>query len=132
MKHNNPCGLAESDTIDTVLASAREGDPISAFGSIIAFNQPVDVSTLAYLCLDDKEKRKFVEVIIAPDFSDDALSYLQSRKDLRVIRYDPKTYTPTKDVKHFHGLWLVQAPDVSLHSGLEIMGTHGGDIASMT
>jgi phosphoribosylaminoimidazolecarboxamide formyltransferase/IMP cyclohydrolase len=121
VKHNNPCGLAQSKDIHKVLELAWEGDPISAFGSIIAFNHPVDKAALAYLNLDDKATRKFVEVVIAPEFSEAALAYLTSRKNLRVIQYDPKTYTPNKDVRHFHGLWLVQDPDTKLHDGLSIM-----------
>jgi len=76
---------------------------------------------LSYLNLEDKATRKFVEVIIAPEFSEEALAYVTSRKNLRVIQYDPKTYKPTKDIKHFHGLWLVQDPDTQLHDGLSIM-----------
>lgn len=132
VKHNNPCGLAEGDDQSQILQHAREGDPISAFGSIVAFNQPVEKATLDYLYLDDKTQRKFVEVVIAPDFSEDALTYLQSRKNLRVIKYDPKLYQPTKDVKHFHGLRLVQDPDNQLHDGLEIMGKHSVDLDEFT
>ena len=132
VKHNNPCGLAEGDDLSSVLEHAWEGDPISAFGSIIAFNQPVDKIALEYLNLDDKATRKFVEVVIAPDFSADALEYLMSRKNLRVIKYDPKHYKPMKDVKHFHGLRLVQDPDTSLHDGLEIMGKHTVDLDAIS
>lgn len=132
IKHNNPCGLAQSTDINKVLELAWQGDPISAFGSIIAFNQPVEKAALEYLFLEDKTKRKFVEVVVAPAFSEDAFAYLSSRKNLRVIKYDPKRYVPTKDVRHFHGLWLVQEPDTRLHDWLEIMGEHRCDLEAMT
>ncbi len=65
IKHTNPCGVAEGHNQRKALELAWQGDPVSAFGSIIAFNQPVDCETVKFLDLDneDKSKRKFVEVV---------------------------------------------------------------------
>ncbi|HHJ53491.1 MAG TPA: bifunctional phosphoribosylaminoimidazolecarboxamide formyltransferase/IMP cyclohydrolase, partial [Caldithrix abyssi] len=86
IKHNNPCGLAQGSDQRHVFEAAWAGDPVSAFGSVIAFNQPLGKNTATFLHLDaeDKSQRKFVEVIVAPDFTPQALDYLRLHKNLRV------------------------------------------------
>lgn len=80
IKHGNPCGLALSQTSSVqALEQAWTGDPISAFGSIIAFT---DTFTHAHLEFLDK---KFVEIIMAPNFEGGVLSRLRERKNLRVL-----------------------------------------------
>jgi phosphoribosylaminoimidazolecarboxamide formyltransferase/IMP cyclohydrolase len=92
VKHNTPCGLAESSNKSDLLALAWAGDPVSAFGSVIAFNCPVDKKDLTFLEFDnvDKTKRKFIEVIAAPEFTEDALSYLKAQQNLRIISISQK------------------------------------------
>ena len=75
IKHNNPCGAASASSLAEAARKALAGDPISAFGSIIGFNRPVDADTAEVLC----EPGLFIEAIVAPSFDADALSMLQSR-----------------------------------------------------
>ncbi len=91
VKHTTPCGLAEAESQKLALSAAWEGDPISAFGSILAFNRTVELETVEFLQLDspDRNKRKFVEIVVGPDFTDDALAALRKSKNLRVIRRPP-------------------------------------------
>ena len=74
-KHNNPCGAAVGDTIAAALADAWAGDPLSAFGSVLAFNRPVDVASAEFLTSENR----FVEAIVAPSFEDEALAILRER-----------------------------------------------------
>ena len=122
IKHNNPCGLALAASPAEALRLAWEGDPISAFGSIIAFNQALDLETVQYFALDapKAEQRKFVEVILAPDYSPEALAYLQQHPNLRLLRYalSPAMQTD-QDYRLVADQLLVQAHDQPLHEGLE-------------
>ena len=75
LKHNNPCGAATADTIGGAMQKAWDGDPVSAFGSILGFNVPVDAAAAECLA----EPGKFVEAIVAPDFTPDALEILTTK-----------------------------------------------------
>ncbi|MGP8319570.1 MAG: bifunctional phosphoribosylaminoimidazolecarboxamide formyltransferase/IMP cyclohydrolase [Methanosarcinaceae archaeon] len=80
VKHNNPCGLATGNTLLGALKAAWDGDPISAYGSIICMNTVVDLETAEFL------KGRFVEIILAPGFKHDALEYLKKKSnDLRLL-----------------------------------------------
>ena len=79
IKHNNPCGVALGATPVEAYGKARETDPVSAFGGVIACNRPVD------LAMAREVTSTFVEVLIAPAFTDDALAELQRKKDLRLL-----------------------------------------------
>ncbi len=79
VKHNNPCGAALGDTPAEAFSRARQCDPQSAFGGIIAFNKEVD-ETAAEAIAD-----MFAEVVIAPGFSEKALALLSAKKSLRVL-----------------------------------------------
>lgn len=124
IKHTNPCGLCEGpEDVEqrTIFESAWAGDPVSAFGSIIAFNRPVERSTVEFLALDaeDKSQRKFVEVLIAPKFSPESLEYLQLHKNLRVIEYDTSSAMCPKDLRYLNGSLLLQDSDAELYAKLE-------------
>ena len=121
IKHNNPCGLAEGDNQRQVFEDAWNGDPISAFGSIIAFNKPLDLKTVEFLNLNNENKRlrKFVEVVIAPQYSDDALQYLQFHKNLRVIEFNPQHSKQKFEIKYLSGSLLLQDCDDKLYDKLE-------------
>lgn len=123
IKHTNPCGYAQGDIQSEVLKTAWEGDPISAFGSIIAFNTPLKYETVRFLDLDnpDKSKRKFVEVIIAPKFGKEALEYLQKSKNLRIIQYDPSEFIDPYQMKPVQGGLLVQNRDAEFHEELDVV-----------
>ena len=75
IKHNNPCGCGVADTLVEAFERAYAGDPVSAFGSIIGFNRPLDAATAEKLC----EPNRFIEAIIAPQFDDDALALLTTK-----------------------------------------------------
>ncbi|MFN5533501.1 MAG: bifunctional phosphoribosylaminoimidazolecarboxamide formyltransferase/IMP cyclohydrolase, partial [Planctomycetaceae bacterium] len=68
LKHNNPCGAAVATTLATAFDRAYAGDPVSAFGSILGFNRPVDLETALLLCVPDR----FVEAIVAPGYTPEA------------------------------------------------------------
>ncbi len=121
IKHANPCGLCVGDDQRSVLEYAWAGDPISAFGSVIAFNTTVTRETVEFFYLDagDRSQRKFVEIIVAPAFTPDALEYLYLNKNLRVVEYDPHFLTPQKDIKILHNALLYQDSDVKIKSKME-------------
>jgi len=80
LKHNTPCGVAIGDSVLDTYKKAYECDPMSIFGGIVAFNKKVDKETAEEL------KKIFLEVVIAPEFDDDALEVLKGKKNLRVVR----------------------------------------------
>src|SRR5262249_31555603 len=75
IKHNTPCGAAVADTLEAAFGRAYEGDPVSAFGGVLAFNRPVDVATATRVT----EPNRFLECIVAPDFAPEALTLLTTR-----------------------------------------------------
>ena len=75
IKHNNPCGAATAATLVEATERAWDGDPLSAFGSVLAFNVPVDAAAAEFLA----EPGRFVEAIIAPDFSQEAIEVLSTK-----------------------------------------------------
>ena len=75
LKHNNPCGAATADTLAAAVSKAWDGDPVSAFGSVLGVNVPVDGPMADYLA----EPGRFVEAIVAPDFTREALEILTTK-----------------------------------------------------
>jgi len=75
LKHSNPCGAATGDSLGDAMSKAWDGDPVSAFGSVLGVNVPVDAPMAEYLA----EPGKFVEAIIAPDFTPEALEILTTK-----------------------------------------------------
>lgn len=88
IKHNNPCGCAVAATLAEAFEKAHDGDPVSAFGSIIGFNRIVDTAAAERLC----EPGRFIEAIIAPGYSPDALQILTTRpkwkSNVRLMQVD--------------------------------------------
>ena len=85
VKHNNPCGVGTHATsIAEAVSLALEGDPKSAFGSIVALNRPCDEDVIQRLA------KLFFEVLVAPEFTEAATNRLARRKNLRVVKLDPK------------------------------------------
>ena len=82
VKHTNPCGTAIGDDIVAAYKRAHEGDPISAFGGVMAFNRPVPGELVQSIY----ENGQFVEVMIAPDFDDAALKLLTEKPNVRVLK----------------------------------------------
>jgi phosphoribosylaminoimidazolecarboxamide formyltransferase/IMP cyclohydrolase len=81
LKHTNPCGVAVADTLSNAWLKAFETDKVSPFGGIIAFNQSLDLETARLV------DSIFSEIILAPDFSDDAINMLTQKASRRLIRY---------------------------------------------
>jgi len=116
IKHANPCGLSEGKNQRKIFKKAWDGDPVSAFGSVIAFNKRVTLETAEFLNLDasDKSRRKFVEILAAPGFEDDALEYLKQHKNLRIVVFDPARLQPVHDMKFIYNALLYQDADREL------------------
>lgn len=81
VKHNNPCGVAQADTLAEAVAKTIQSDSKSIFGGILAFNKEVDLATCNAL------KNIFLECLIAPSYSTEALESLKSKKNLRVLSW---------------------------------------------
>jgi phosphoribosylaminoimidazolecarboxamide formyltransferase/IMP cyclohydrolase len=108
VKHANPCGVAVAGNILEAYEKAFKTDPTSAFGGIIAFNQPLDAAT-AKSIID----RQFVEVIVAPSIDDDAAAVLKEKKNVRVLRTgDWEASSDGFDFKKVSGGLLVQGRDL--------------------
>ena len=107
LKHNNPCGVATSDDLKDAYIKAREADPISAFGGVLAFNTVVDEETAKEIL------KSYVEVIIAPEYSDEALALFRSKHNIRVLEVGPLTVEGEDymDFKRISGGLLLQDPD---------------------
>ena len=107
VKHNNPCGAAVAEAgVAEAYRRARETDPVSAFGGIVAVNRPVD----AVLARELKET--FLECVIAPAFTADALPILAASKNLRLLVADIVQDTPSAlELRSVTGGFLVQTID---------------------
>src|SRR2546423_11505417 len=79
IKHTNPCGVATAATLRESYERARDADPVSAFGSVIAFNRPLDAATAETLA------PLFVEAIVAPGYEPQARERLASKNNLRCM-----------------------------------------------
>ena len=107
VKHANPCGVATADDLLSAYELAFETDPESAFGGIIAFNRELDANTASAIV-----ERQFVEVIIAPNVSDEAVTIVADKKNVRLLRTGQwSTPLPSQDFKRVNGGLLVQDRD---------------------
>jgi len=108
VKHANPCGVAIADTIQNAYERAYQTDPTSAFGGIIAFNRPLDAKT-AQLIVD----RQFVEVIIAPEVSVEAMAVIATKANLRLLSSGQwQSQLPAFEYKRVTGGLLIQDRDL--------------------
>ncbi len=119
IKHTNPCGLASHGAIAEAYRQALAGDPLAAFGGIVASNRAIDLATAKEI------GKTFYEIIIAPEYDAEALETLKRKKDLRILVAElPPAYDkPGKlDFRKVKGGFLVQIPDslpedsISLHT----------------
>jgi phosphoribosylaminoimidazolecarboxamide formyltransferase/IMP cyclohydrolase len=112
VKHNNPCGAASDSILVDAFRAAWDGDPLSAFGGIIAFNKPIDANTAAAI-MDPKAKR-FIECVIAPDYEPLALDALKKWKEnVRLLKTGELAGGPQGlDYRRIDGGLLVQTRDV--------------------
>jgi len=108
IKHQNPCGLATGKTLREAFFNAWKGDEVSAFGSIVGFNRPVDAATAQSL------EGKFVEVAVAPVWEDAALDWIRAnpkKEGMRVIPTGPLTSTPYEFQRSVRGGMIIQTSD---------------------
>jgi len=107
VKHANPCGVATATTLLDAYRKALATDPTSAFGGIIAFNQPVDAATV------EAVSAQFLEVLIAPAYGEDALALIAKKVNVRVLEVPlpPARAGNAWDMKRVGGGMLVQSPD---------------------
>ena len=116
LKHNNPCGAAIGNSLAEALRDAWAGDPLSAFGSVLAFTRPVDHASADFLVSENR----FVEAIAAPSFDADALELLRTGakwgKNVRLLATGPMgpgARAADPMIKPLTGGFLVQSADVS-------------------
>ncbi len=110
VKHMNPCGVGLGETADEAFARAYEADPVSIFGGIIAFNRPVGADVAAKLT------DMFLEIVMAPAFSDEALALFAKKKNVRLLVIDvnePIWHPGDQLVKRVSGGLLVQEVNFS-------------------
>ena len=106
VKHTNPCGLAVHDDQPTAYRRAFEGDSVSAFGGIVGFNRTLTAATAEAM------RGILFDIIVAPDFEDEALEVLKKRKRTRVIKVSPgESVLGSLDVRKVSGGALVQTSD---------------------
>lgn len=119
VKHNTPCGVAMGSTLARAFALARECDPVSAFGGIVALNRPVDEAAAAEL------NSLFLECIIAPSYSAEARAALATKRNLRLLE-SPKLIDPPST-------WQRRAEDArelrSIVGGLMVMDRDMGRVS---
>ncbi|MCD6727780.1 MAG: bifunctional phosphoribosylaminoimidazolecarboxamide formyltransferase/IMP cyclohydrolase [Solirubrobacteraceae bacterium] len=108
VKHNNPCGVALGDAAEQAYRKAFAGDPVSAFGGIIALNRPVDAQ------LAEALSEQFLEALIAPGFDEQALEILCRRPNVRLLEDTERRARPNPgfDLRQVDGGLLVQDRDV--------------------
>lgn len=104
IKHANPCGIAEAETIGEAYAAALACDPLSAFGGVVALNRPVDAETA------DQIVKVFTEVVIAPGFSPEALQILSAKPNVRLLKAELAPDS-NRDERRIGGGLLVQERD---------------------
>ncbi|MES2984253.1 MAG: bifunctional phosphoribosylaminoimidazolecarboxamide formyltransferase/IMP cyclohydrolase [Pseudomonadota bacterium] len=113
IKHANPCGVASANSIVAAFTAALASDPTSAFGGILAVNQPVDAALVAAI------GTLFLEVIIAPAFTAEALTVLAAKKNLRLLTATAETHaSPLAGwmIQAISGGYLVQQKDKNVTS----------------
>ena len=108
IKHNNPCGAAERETLIDAYLKALACDPVSAFGGVLAFNRAVDTAAA------EEVAKLFVECIAAPGFADRAKEIFAAKKNLRLLELPAGGLDPQRELqlKRILGGMLVQQPDL--------------------
>jgi phosphoribosylaminoimidazolecarboxamide formyltransferase/IMP cyclohydrolase len=122
VKHLNPCGLASHEDLKIAYERALSGDPISAFGGIVACNRPIDAELATAMRASvspSSGQRMRYDIIIAPGYSQDALAELSKWRDVRILEV-PVGDAFTYDLRRVGGGFLLQEPDRKPDAGLEL------------
>lgn len=113
LKHLNPCAVALGNNVKLAFMKAYEGDPVSIFGGIVATNHVIDESTALELT------KIFLEIVIAPGFTEKALEILKQKPNLRLLTVNSEIYSQIKNQANFiSGGLLVQEGDNDLYDKL--------------
>ncbi len=116
VKHTNPCGVAVGHDLATAYQLAHDADPTSIFGGIVALNREVDVETA------QKMSQIFLEIIAAPSYTEDALSILSKKKNIRLLKIPTdKTFADALDMKRIEGGLLIQETDTEEAVGYRVV-----------
>ncbi|HQS98717.1 MAG: bifunctional phosphoribosylaminoimidazolecarboxamide formyltransferase/IMP cyclohydrolase [Hydrogenophilales bacterium 16-64-46] len=127
VKHANPCGVAYGTSLLDAYDRAYKTDPESAFGGIIAFNGELDAATAAAIV-----ERQFVEVIVAPKVSAEAVAVVAAKKNVRLLECGQWNGSVAQmDMKRVAGGLLIQDADVLLHAELKVVTTRAPSDAEM-
>tara|TARA_B100000965_G_scaffold354111_1_gene330418 strand:- start:659 stop:2146 length:1488 start_codon:yes stop_codon:yes gene_type:complete len=114
VKHTNPCGVASNSTILEAYKKAFQTDPTSAFGGVIACNALVDET-----CAKTMLENQFIEVLVAPGYSEEAINILQQKPNVRVL-ISNEVETDNYENKMIHGVGLIQSTDSLDISAIEL------------
>src|SRR5439155_13093336 len=122
VKHANPCGVAVAGSADEAYAGALAGDPVSAYGGVIAFNRPIGAA------LAERLAEQFVEVLLAPGYEDEALDSLREKPTTRILvdRERRRRSPGERDYKRRLGGLLVQDRDADVDAGVTSIIQPGG------
>ena len=113
-KHANPCGVGTGKSVHEAYMRAYTSDPVSVFGGILAINGTVDEATATEI------NKIFIEIVMAPDYTPEALTILEGKKNIRLLKIDDisaKREATAFDMKKVYGGLLVQQYDESLLRG---------------
>ncbi len=114
IKHTNPCGVALGVTVEEAYRRALEADPVSAFGGVIGVSRTVDGPAAEQMA------KLFLEAIVAPEFTPEALRAFSSKQNLRVLRIRPAT--PERVLKQISGGFLLQDEDRATATAASLTG----------
>jgi phosphoribosylaminoimidazolecarboxamide formyltransferase/IMP cyclohydrolase len=117
VKHNNPCGAALGPDLATAIKLARAVDPVSAFGAVVALSTEVDRAAAEVL------SETFLEVVVAPSFSAEAVEHLGKKKNLRVVEVGSLTGASLRglELRRVRGGFLAQSPDAATDPREEVL-----------
>ncbi|MBN2831465.1 MAG: bifunctional phosphoribosylaminoimidazolecarboxamide formyltransferase/IMP cyclohydrolase [Candidatus Omnitrophica bacterium] len=107
VKHNNPCGVAEEDSLEKAYLNALKCDKLSAFGGIVALNSRLDIKTAKAIA-----KSGFLECIVAPGFADGSLDFFKNKKNLRILEISDLDLIEEMDFKRISEGLLLQDKDI--------------------
>ena len=117
VKHTNPCGLASHEDLTEAYRRALAGDPVSAFGGIVAVNRELTEAVA------EEMAKTFYEIVVAPAFAEEALAILRKKQDLRILRVDPRAAVgcaTALDYRRISGGLLLQEPDAHADDSIEL------------
>jgi phosphoribosylaminoimidazolecarboxamide formyltransferase/IMP cyclohydrolase len=116
VKHTNPCGIGSADNLYDAYVHAYDADPVSIYGGILAVNGTVDKPTA------EKMAETFLEVIVAPDFTQEALDILEQKKNVRLLKLPQIEYNQYGyDTKKVLGGILIQDRDAKLYETFDVV-----------